>query len=322
MAQVGAESMRFQISWPAIQQTAGGPYDWSTIDAQVAGAASAGLTPLPFVYGTPTWAANCSNVSADLCNRVLPTKSEAGSAGWHALLSAAVARYGPNGSFWSDPTDGYSPPYVPIRTWQIGNEANSFVFAPPRPSVGAYYRLLKISRSALRSGDGHAKLMLAGLFGLPSKPGLTLSKFLNKLYQKKNAKEFFDFIAVHPYAPNLRKLIAQLEDAREAAVRNKDKKTPIVVTEIGWGSAERGSVPKPLGRLLKGERGQAMMLRHAFKQLIKERKRLKLTGVYWFTWRDTSAGSGGRCYLCESAGLLSASGGAKPSLSAYARIAG
>lgn len=322
MRGAGVDSVRILISWPVIQPAANGAYDWSSADAQVSAAANNGLAVLPFLYGTPNWAADCTGIPADICERANPIQTSVGAAGYAALLRAAVARYGPGGSFWTDTTDAFNQPIAPITTWQIGNEANSAVFAPPRPSVGAYYQLLKASSDAIRSVDPNAKLMLAGLFGLPSKPGITLGKFLDRLYAKKGAKRLFDAVAVHPYSPTLRKLEVQLGLARESMVKNKDKKTPIFVTELGWGSAAPGSVPRPLGRLLKGAAGQASFLRRGYNLLISKRKQFKLKGAYWFTWKDSPAGSGGRCYLCESAGLLDASLQAKPAFSAYSRIAG
>ena len=56
------------------------------------------------------------------------------------FLEAAVKRYGPGGEFWATSTPAPAPvvqyePAVPrplpIRTWQIWNEANFFYFAYP-----------------------------------------------------------------------------------------------------------------------------------------------------------------------------------------------
>lgn len=326
MAQGGVRLLRFQLNWSEIQPQPSGPYDWTEADKQVAGAAAAGITLVPFFYGTAAWAANCAGAtptqpgnpisvpqSGDLCTRVLPTSPTA-EAGWSAFLAAAVARYGPAGTFWTDPTDAYTPPYLPIRIWQIWNEPNSVEFAPPRPSAAAYARLLQISHETIKGSDPGAKLVLGGLFR-PTR------KFLDKLY-KRGAKQLFDVMAVHPYAADIKFLTSQLEVTRDAMKRHRDGKTPIWITELGWGSAAPTLVPLPLRRLLLGINGQARMLRRSYRFLIAKRKRFHLGAILWFSWKDVPAGTGGRCYLCESAGLFSADGSPKPAWSAFARAAG
>ena len=122
--------------------------------------------------------------------------------------------------------------------------------------------------------------MLGGLFGAPAKPGIFSGKFLDKLYAKKGAKGLFDAVAAHPYAGSLKKVTAQLESLREAMNDNRDRKTPILITELGWGSSEPGAVPPAFGPLVKGLAGQAQILTAAFKLLSGQRKRYGLQQVY------------------------------------------
>ena len=315
MKQGGAGSVRFQLSWPAIQPTPAGPYDWSQIDPQVAGAATNGLTMIPFLFGTPAWAGDCAGVDPSICDRVLPTRSAAGATGWRAFLDAAVKRYGPTGTFWTDTTDQYNPPYSPIHFWQIWNEPNAVEFSPPAPSPDLYYSLLQISNEAIKGVDPRASIVLGGMF----RP---VRNFLTPLYRKAGARNLFDAVALHPYAATLEDLSARLRAARKVMKRAGDRATPLWITELGWGSAARRSVPIPLQRLLLGMKGQARMLRKALNLLVAQRGRYKLQKVIWFSWRDVPRGTGGRCFLCESAGLFSADGSPKPAWSAFARAAG
>ena len=57
---------------------------------------------------------------------------------------------------------------LPIRTWQIWNEANFFYFALPA-SPSRYAKLVKISSQAIKAVDPGAKVILSGLFAKPTR---------------------------------------------------------------------------------------------------------------------------------------------------------
>jgi hypothetical protein len=322
MSRGGAGGVRFLIHWPQVQSVDAAHFDWSQVDRIVAGAAQAGLPVLPFVYGTPPWAADCRGIPNGFCDRASPLLTAAGRAGWVNLLRAAVDRYGPNGTFWVDPTDGYNPPKLPIREWQIWNEPNSTTFWRPRPSAKQYGKLLKLSAAAIHSRDRRARIDLAGLFGTPPKPSPSLWRFLDKLYRLKGIRSKFDAVAVHPYSGNLKGVRYQLRRTRKLMNAHHDGKTPIVLTELGWGSGSPSAPPPAGGPLQKGEQGQAQMLTSSFRLLAKERKTFKISRVYWFTWRDLPVVTAGECYFCASAGLFTTGGAAKPAWAAFARAAG
>jgi hypothetical protein len=86
------------------------------------------------------------------------------------------------------------------------------------------------------------------------------------------------------------------------------------ISEIGWGSASR-SAPHA-GRLDKGYRGQARMLRRVFRALARERNRVKLWQVTWFDWRDPRQRST-ICSWCTRAGLVDSHNRRKPAWNAY-----
>ena len=59
-----------------------------------------------------------------------------------------------------------------------------------------------------------------------------------------------------------------------------DRRAPIWITEIGW--ADRG----PPSRFVVGPSGQAKRIRSSYKLIRKQRKKLRLRGVVYYSWRD------------------------------------
>jgi hypothetical protein len=84
--------------------------------------------------------------------------------------------------------------------------------------------------------------------------------------------------------------------------RNGDARTPLYVTELGWGSDGFES------RWERGPRGQARELDRAFAMLTANRLRWRIGGVWWFSWTDEARS----CQFCDSAGLLTVRREAKP----------
>lgn len=116
--------------------------------------------------------------------------------------------------------------------------------------------------------------------------------------------------------PNIKGIKFQLLKGRTALASSGAGRKRIFVTELGWGSGRGPS------KLFKGPAGQARLLRASFKFIRKNRKRYRIGGVDWFSWRDVPAGSGGNCILCESFGLLDSNGSAKASYRAYVGLTG
>jgi hypothetical protein len=91
---------------------------------------------------------------------------------------------------------------------------------------------------------------------------------------------------------------------------------PVYLTELGWGSGSGKS------NLYKGVKGQAKMLRAAFKFARKNKRRYGIAGVDWFSWRDIPANMSGNCVLCTSFGLLNLDHSPKPSYGAFTSFTG
>ena len=120
-------TLRINFVWGAVQPSEGSSYQWGHYDAIIGAAAQQGIRVLPTVYSSPSWAANKTNYPPD----------KAHTAAFGAFVQAAAARYGANGSFWSE---NPSIPRTPVTDWQLWNEVNSPSFWYSKPSVEAVRR--------------------------------------------------------------------------------------------------------------------------------------------------------------------------------------
>jgi len=302
----GVGTVRWPVGWPSVQPTAKRQYDWSSVDPAIEAAARRGLTVLPFLYGTPRWLAAKPTT--------LPIDSGKARSAWTAFVKAAVKRYGPEGEFWTEhapPVAGVNyvqaiPRPMPIRTWQVWNEANFFYFAYP-VSPSRYARLLKLSHAAIKSTDPSAQVLLSGLFGNPDeggKKGMDATKFLQALYRIPGIKANFDAVALHPYAFHVDALEELTEGIREVVLENHDPSAGLYITEMGWGSQNDPNVVA----FEQGMQGQARELRKAYRYLIAKRNHLNLKATYWFSWKDIQ----GDCNFCDSVGLFREGAAFKP----------
>jgi hypothetical protein len=248
----GIEAVRWPLIWPAVQPTKKGPYNWAAFDPVVEEAARQGLTVLPFIIATPHWVAKKETT--------LPINNATQRTAYTKFLKAVVERYGPGGEFWrlhspavinaEKKKQAEGPDYelegaklkpiakpVPIKTWQVWNEANFFYFAYP-VSPHNYARLLKLSTPVIKQAEPSAKVILTGLFGRPTagaKRGMPAAEFLEGLYKVPGIKSYFDGIALHPYAVDSEELEEIVEEMHEVTVANHDR-VPMYITEMGWGS--------------------------------------------------------------------------------------
>jgi hypothetical protein len=304
----GIGSVRWPVNWALVQPKAKGDYDWSSVDPAVAAAARRGLTVLPFLYGTPRWIASKPTT--------LPVDSARARRAWLAFVGAAVGRYGPGGEFWeehapSNAAVNYVPAVprpVPVRTWQVWNEANFFYFAYPA-SPSRYAKLLKLTYKEIKADDPIAKVVLSGLFGDPDESGargMDATKFLAALYRAPGIKSYFDGVALHPYAFHVDDLEELTDELREVVVENHDPGAALYITEMGWGSQNDPQVVA----FEQGIRGQARELRKSYGFLIANRHRLNLKGTYWYSWKDNPEYVA--CSFCDSVGLFHAGKGFRP----------
>jgi polysaccharide biosynthesis protein PslG len=303
MTDAGISSVRVWFSWAQVEGKRG-DLDWGAPDEMVAANARGGLTTLPFLFGTPAWAAADDGQDCDggECVSYAP-RTEQTRAEFAGFAAAAVRRYGPGGKFWEEHR---ALPYRPIETWQIWNEPNLSSFYRPAVDPVAYGSLVVATTAGIRSEDPDAVVLLAGLTGTRTNgQRMSTSAFLTGLYSVAEIAASFDGIAVHPYNRKARGTIDQIKTARAVATAHGDT-AGIWVTEVGWASAG-----KRRWGLVKSPNGQARLLRRTFTRLLDGGAQWGVRAVYWYAWRDTERGQA-VCGWCPWSGLLDRTGRRKP----------
>jgi hypothetical protein len=294
MKSSGVSSVRLPMYWAGIQSDT--PYvsepDFDGFDHDVKVAAENDIRIMPFIWGSPDWAAG---ESVDL-----PVETSWQRRGWLTFVRDAVDRYGPYGSFWLEHS---AVPYMPIRTWEIWNEENIVTFSNST-NAAQYAKLLRISGRLLHEQDPGARVLAGGLFGRPLQipPNTASGDYLSSLYRAGNVKPYFDGVALHPYVAEAGAMRAQIRNLRRIMRVHHDAHTPLYLTELGWGSDSNES------RWERGLQGQAREINEAMSMLVVNRRAWRIGGVWWFSWADLNDS----CQFCDSAGLLTIDREAKP----------
>jgi hypothetical protein len=303
----GITSVRFFLNWSEAEQLPY-QYDWSVPDRTVREIVRDGLTPLPFVFGLPTWAAHADGYDCvgGECASYAPRSARTRDA-FGRILGLAVRRYGPDGVFWDNNPE---LPYRPIRVWQLWNEPNLSSYYRPYVSPSSYAELVRAGAAGVRAEDPGAEVLVGGLSGdrTTSKRWSTQS-FLRRFYAVPGVGASFDGLALHPYHPSRRGVLDQIVLARRITAK-RDPGVDMWITEIGWASGGDEQ-----WALVKTPNGQARLLRRVFRRFIHRADRWNLRGMYWFAWRDTAQGKS-ICGWCGAAGLRDPQGGPKPAYEA------
>jgi hypothetical protein len=294
MEEAGLRSIRLPLFWSQIEPVSPflGKPNWAAYDRDVELAARHGMAVLPFALSAPQWVA--------VEPRLEPVVNAAQRRAWTSFLRRAVRRYGSGGTFWSEHRE---VPYLPVRRWEIWNEANIVTFGGAHPE--RFASLLRISGRVIHAADPGAEVLLGGLFGRPLQipPNGGSGDFLSRVYRARNVKRYFDGVALHPYVADATAIRGQISNLRRVMRAHRDGSTPLYVTELGWGSDSFQT------RWERGPQGQARELDQALGMLARHRREWRIGGVWWFSWQDQS----GSCQFCDSAGLLTEQREAKPS---------
>jgi Glycosyl hydrolase catalytic core len=305
-ANVGAA--RVGLSWPAIEPRHD-RFDWRATDRAIGGIASAGITPLPLLNGNPRWLPGTWTKP--------PIGSQHQRREWAEFVAAAVARYGAGGEYWQAAYGIQFPgsPAPPtIDAWQVWNEENGPKHFHPRPSVAKYGKLLGVSAEAIERHDPGAEVLTGGMASKPTgKGGIDAWTYVRKLMSRKSTRRAVDHVALHPYARNERQIASHVKKMRRALKRAGKRRAQIWITELGW-SSRRGTG----GKLAKTAAQQAKLLKRSYRLLERKRRRWKIGGVYWYTWRDFRSGV---CDWCPHAGLVTRAREPKPAYRKYRRVA-
>jgi len=282
-ANVDIIRMAFNFSTAKPREHAG--YDWGRFDRIVLGTARERLTLLPVLYGVPSWIPEARKKILEQ-----PVRSA-----WRRYVEALVGRYGHGGELWADHP---RLPYRPVEDWQVWNEPNSFVNWP-EPDPHEYGRFLTRTARAIHRSDPDARVVSAGVVGEPINGSAERgARYLRRVFSSKAAARAADVIAVHPYARNVAAEKRLIEDTRKVMNQADLSRTPLWVTEIGWGR----------------KADQRKYLRRTLEMTWRQRRRLRIEGVVWYQWQD---GPDHACGWCVSAGLIHHDGVAKPLLRVY-----
>jgi hypothetical protein len=131
-----------------------------------------------------------------------------------AFAAAAVARYGPTGSFW--PTCGCTP--HPIDAWEIWNEENNGFWWNGDVSPTGYAQVFAATRAALRSVDPQALAVVGGLaFDANGQSSFVEPPAMIQALAAGNANAF-DAVAIHPYTDATGASATQMADQTMALV--------------------------------------------------------------------------------------------------------
>lgn len=309
MARSGVESVRTVFSWAKAQPEGGQPPSFAATDQVVALAAARHIRLLPIVVATPDWAARDPSHG----RASPPARIE----DYTAYLDALVRRYGPEGSFWAERPD--LPP-LPLREWQIWNEPHlDFYWHVPGDDQAAwapeYVALLRESKRVIESVDPGATIVLASLADASW-------KVLTTLY-RAGVSGNFDVAAINIFTARPGFVIAAARLVRRVLRREHEPRKPIWVTETTF-PAGKGRVARPplswQQNWYTTDRGMASRLRQLYRLGARNRRRLRLGRIYWYTW---ASGYSGQDDLFEYAGLIryDSSLSPRPALVAYARSA-
>jgi hypothetical protein len=223
---------------------------------------------------------------------------------------AAVQRYGPNGSLWRE---NPGAPSMPVRSWQIWNEPNLGIYWCNHPNPREYASMLRVVGQAIKSEDPGAEIVTAGMPDSKLKSAMPLSRYLKGLYRARG-KRYFDTLAINSYAKDNRQLADLLKSIRKRMNRSHDRRARIWITEIGWGDSG------PRHRFIVGAKGQAVRIANAIRLLGKMRKKLRLRGVVYYSWRDLNPYPPNYDDMWGlHTGLLDLNGNPKPAYNAFGR---
>jgi exo-beta-1,3-glucanase (GH17 family) len=119
---------------------------------------------------------------------------------------------------------------------------------------------------------------------------------------------------VNPYGLDATGVLDTVKLVRRVANTNGDNPS-VWVTELG------GATGGPQSAFLVSEADQARLLRQTLLALARRREALRIRGVVYFNWRDSSPYAGGQDFFGLHTGLLRRNGAAKPAFRAYKDVA-
>lgn len=296
MRGAGVGTIRTAFYWRELQPSPGQAPDFTSTDRIVGAAADNGIAVLPVLVRAPAWATGGNEAEGAVPDN----------AAYAAFVTAAVQRYGPNGTFWAGRSGARK---VPIRQWQVWNEPDIDRYWEGKPWAPTYVTLLRAARGAIKAADPGAKVVAAGLTNRSWED-------LRLLYAA-GGRGLFDAAAIHPFSRRVENVVKIVELARKEMRRRGDARVPLMLTEVSWSSG-KGRSSFNYGWETT-ESGQAAKVTEALTALAEARTRLRIGGVWWYTWLSPQLGDD---ESFSYSGLRRLSGGkpvSKPAYSAFKR---
>jgi hypothetical protein len=266
MAEIGVESQRATFNWSQAQfYNKKQKFDWKATDQMVRLAAKRHIRLLPVVMQAPRWARSSKKDNA-------PPKS---TKTYTKYLTAAIKRYGPDGSWWKQHK---KLPKVGLRDWQIWNEPSEdyqWNIPSDRDWAPGYAKLLKASYTAAKKADKHVRVVLAGL---PARSWESLAH----LYDVGHIHGYYDIAAVHPYTASAHGPLTIVRYFRTVMRQNHDSKRPLLVTETTLPASKGKATSK--GQFETTDSGMAAFAKEVYADMMKNRHKYRIGRVYWYTW--------------------------------------
>jgi len=299
---IGVGVIRQPFLWRLVERSPG-EFDWGPYDNFVADAARHGIRVLPTLVDPPDFRATRPTRISETRQLMYPPRRNADFA---RFAEAAVRRYGPSGTLWSERTD---VPLVPIRAWQVWNEPNIEAWWASGPNARGYARLLRTAARGIRAADPGAEVVAAGI--PDSRFGIPLRSFIARMYRYR-ARGAFDTLAIHPYSGTVGGVVDYIRATR-ALMRRHGDRARIWITEVGWAT---GGQRTPLA---VSPTGQAKRIAALVRTLRGRRRSLGIRGFVLFRWRDARPLVRRGDPWPPHAGILWRNGRAKPAYRAFKR---
>lgn len=268
---LGANWIRWDVDWEAIQPYSPTRYNWTGTDRVAQTAKKYGIKSLGIITYAPQWSQN----------KICP-------AGMHCPPSdpQLFAKFAGEAAKRYEGT---------VDVWEIWNEPNYHVFWHPMPDAEIYTEILKASYVKIKENNPRAIVISGGLANAADEENVSISPitFVNAMYES-DAKDYFDVLALHPYTyPGPNYGWPQVISVWNAMDRNGDGAKKIWITEYG---APTGGPGKSF-EIVRGGGfiyGKDYMSESAQKQMAEEiftfkaRNSNRLGNVFWYSLCDSS----------------------------------
>ncbi|MEI6446938.1 MAG: hypothetical protein WCO96_03530, partial [Actinomycetes bacterium] len=197
----------------------------------------------------------------------------------------------------NNPAPSKAPLWSRVDAALAAKSVTRLYFAP------SYLDLVKRTRSALRTVDPNAKVMLASIangdFSVrPQRAARAVD--LDFIY-RAGGKGSFDVVAANIFTGNVNQLSTRITDYRAAMKTGGDNSLPLAVSEFSWAdrmglptSAFRpgqlslavgaGQAPCTQAKSNCPPTSQAAAVTAAIDALVRKRTEYKLWGAYWHSW--------------------------------------